>query len=146
MKALTTLSVLQTIGIAVLVIHAFRESPQVVPDVRAANPLPAAISSVAPGVDEDRLRAVIREEFARLHVAGEATPTVASQPRDASADRQRRELIEQQIDAYSSAGAITDVEMMELQAEIAKLDEPSRRQMMSRLVRALNSGDIKGRL
>jgi len=36
--------------------------------------------------------------------------------------------------------------MTELQAEIAKLDDASRRQMMSKLVRALNSGDIKGRL
>jgi multidrug resistance efflux pump len=65
---------------------------------------------------------------------------------DPSADRQRRESIEQRIEAYSAAGSITDSQMQELQAEIAKLDEASRRQMMSKLVRALNSGDIKGRL
>lgn len=55
-------------------------------------------------------------------------------------------MIEQRIDAYSAAGSITDSQMQELQAEIAQLDEASRRQMMSRLVRALSSGDIKGRL
>ena len=143
MKTLMTLSVLQTIGIAALVVHTFHKGA---PDVRAANPPMATVSAVAPGIDEQRLRAVIREEFARGQVAIEALPAAASQPRNASADRQRREVVEQRIEAYSSAGAITEAQMAELQAEIAKLDESSRKEMMSRLVRALNAGDIKGRL
>jgi hypothetical protein len=36
--------------------------------------------------------------------------------------------------------------MQELQAGIAQLDDASRKQMMSKLMRALNSGDLKGRL
>ena len=146
MKTLMTLSVLQTIGIAALVVHAFRDPSQGAPDVRAASPPTTTVAPAAPSIDEQRLRAVIREELSRLHVAVEAPPAVTSQPRNALADRQRREVIEQRIDAYSSAGAITDAQMTELQAEIAQLDEPSRKQMMSKLVRALNSGDIKGRL
>jgi len=33
-----------------------------------------------------------------------------------------------------------------LQADIAQLDAASRRQMLSKLTRALNTGEIKGRL
>jgi hypothetical protein len=145
MKTLITLSVLQTIGIAALAVHAFREQPHVATDVRPTSPAANPVSSAAPSFDEERLRAVIREELARLEPRGDAPPAVAP-PRNPSADRQRRESIEQRIEAYSAAGSITDSQMQELQAEIAKLDEASRRQMMSKLVRALNSGDIKGRL
>ena len=146
MKTLITLSVLQTIGIAALVVHAFREPPEVAPGRPPANPLASTVAPAAPSVDEERLRAVIREELAQLDVRGDAPPALAPPPRNASADRQRREVIEQRIEAYGAAGSISDSQMLELQAEIAKLDESSRKQMMSKLVRALNSGDIKGRL
>ena len=145
MKTLITLSLLQTVGIAALVLHALHEptGPAAVPP---ANPLASTPSSAAASVDEERLRTVIREELARLQVEGAgAPPAVASKPRNPSVDRQRRDAIEQRIDAYSSVGSITDAEMTELQAEIAKLDESGRKQMMSKLIRALNSGDIKGR-
>ena len=146
MKTLITLSVLQTIGIAALVVHAFHEPPPAAPEVRPASPLTSTVSSAPTGVDEVQLRTVIREELARLNVDSGTPTAAASKPRNPSVDRQRRDAIEQRIDAYSSAGSITDTEMLELQAEIAKLDESSRKQMMSKLVRALNSGDIKGRL
>ena len=147
MKTLITLSVLQTIGIAALVVHAFREQPHSVPDPHPANPIATTVSPAAQSAGEEHLRAIIREELARLDTTGDApTAAGAPQPRNASADRQRREVIEQRIDAYSATGSITDAQMTELQAEIAKLDDASRRQMMSKLVRALNSGDIKGRL
>jgi hypothetical protein len=146
MKTLITLSVLQTIGIAVLVVHAFREQPHVAPDVRPASPAASQVSSAAPSIDEERLRAVIREELAQLDLRRDAPPAVAPPPRDPAVDRQRRDSIEQRIDAYTAAGSITEAQMQELQAEIARLDGPSRTQMMSRLVRALSAGDIKGRL
>jgi hypothetical protein len=41
---------------------------------------------------------------------------------------------------------MTDAQMQELQTSIAQLDEAGRKQMMSKLMRALNSGEIKGRL
>jgi hypothetical protein len=43
-------------------------------------------------------------------------------------------------------GSITDQQMQELQAGIAELDEASRKQMMSTLIRALNSGELEGRI
>lgn len=146
MKTLITLSVLQTIGIAALLVHALREPTPVAPDMHSASPVASPVSPAAPRVDEERLRAVIREELAQLRVEGAATPAVAPRPRNPSADLQQREVVAQQIEAYRATGAITDAQMQELQAEIAKLDDASRKQMMSKLIRSLNSGDIKGRL
>lgn len=92
----------------------------------------------------------MREELAREHnrpaTASDALPAVSASPRDPQADLERREAIAQQIETYRGLGTITDAQMQELQAEIAHLDAASRSQMMSRLIRALNSGDIKGRL
>lgn len=146
MKTLMTLSVLQTIGIAALVVHAFRESPPAAPAPSPASPIAAAPAAAAPNLDEARLRAIVREELAQSDARADPAPTVAPRPRDVSADLHRREVIAQQIEAYRATGTITDAQMQELQADIAKLDEASRKQMMSRLLRALNSGDIKGRL
>ena len=102
---------------------------------RSANPVSPAASSV----DEERLRAVIREELAQLHVqCCDARGCAAA--RNPAADLQRREVVAQRIDAYRASGAITDAQMPELQAEIAKLDETSRKQTMAKLIRALNSG------
>jgi hypothetical protein len=157
MKTLITLSVLQTIGIVALVVHAFREEHPAAPGQHTSNSSAVAISpdtssrviSAAPDVDEERLRTIIREELARLiqpATQGNAAPAVATRPRNPSADARQREVVAQQIEAYAAAGAITDMQMQELQAEIAQLDDASRKQMMSKLIRALNSGDIKGRL
>jgi hypothetical protein len=146
MKTLITLGVLQTIGIGVLVVHAFREQPSAAPDVRPAAAIASPVSPAAPSVDDERLRAIIREELELAHVESAARPPVTPRPRTPAADFERRAVIEQQIEAYRATGTITDAQMQELQADIAKLDDASRKQMMSKLLRALNSGDIKGRL
>lgn len=146
MKTLMALSVLQTIVIAALAVHAFREPPRLAADVRPANPLESTSSPAAASVDEDRLRAIIREELAQLRVERDAPPQVAPRPRDRSADLQQRANVEQQIESYRGSGAITEAQMQDLQADIAQLDDATRKQMMSKLIRALNSGDIKGRL
>ena len=151
MKTLMALSVLQTIGIAALVVHAFRGEPDAAADASPANSRAAAMSrSATPAVDEGRLRIIVREELANEHnrraAAGDAVLAVPALPRNPSADPQRREVVAQQIEAYRATGAITDAQMHELQSDIAQLDEESRKQMMGKLIRALNSGDIKGRL
>lgn len=58
---------------------------------------------------------------------------------------QQRAVVEQQIENYRGT-AISDAQMQDLQADIAQLDDATRKQMMGKLLRALNSGDIKGRL
>jgi hypothetical protein len=57
--------------------------------------------------------------------------------------KQQRDAVAQQIEAYRATGTITDAQMLELQADIAQLDAASRRQMLSRLTRALNAGRSK---
>lgn len=142
---------LQTIGIAVLVVHALRAEPHAASDVHPAQPPASAPASVeAPRIDEERLRAILREELAQEHNRPVATSLPAASPapphNPSAAELQQRDLVAQQIEAYRAMGTITDAQMQELQAAIAKLDAVSRKQMLGKLTRALNTGDIKGRL
>jgi hypothetical protein len=149
MKTLITLSVLQTVGIAALVFHAFGTKHSIDPEQRpSSSSVVQATSGAAPNLGEERLRAIIREEFAQLQssVQGHASPAAAPTPRKPAIDADRREAVAQQIEIYRGVGAITDAQMQELQVEIAQLDGAGRKEMMSKLVRALNSGEIKGRL
>ncbi|MGH8441988.1 MAG: hypothetical protein ACRETF_03685, partial [Nevskiaceae bacterium] len=61
-------------------------------------------------------------------------------------DRQRREQVAAQIERYRGAGAISPTEMTELEGQIALLDPASRREMLSRLARAMNANEIQGRM
>jgi hypothetical protein len=150
MKTLMTLSVLQTIGIALLVVHAFREEHHSAPAAPAAQSAASLSSSDgASRVDEERLRAILREELAQEHIRPVQEPIQPdpARPRTPSpAELQQRDVVAQQIEAYRGTGTITDAQMLELQADIAQLDAASRRQMLSKLTRALNTGEIKGRL
>ena len=149
MRTLIILSVLQTVGIAALVVHAFAAKHSIDPEQR---PLSSSIaqptSGAVPHVGEERLRAIIREELARLQSTAQvnASPAAAPSPRNPAIDADRREAVAQQIEIYRGVGAITDAQMQELQVEIAQLDVTGRKEMMSKLMRALNSGEIKGRL
>jgi hypothetical protein len=151
MKTLITLSVLQTIGIAALVVHVFREEQPAAETLPASPPSAAIAPGAAPIVDEEWLRRIIREELAQQHnrpaTEHDTSAAQPAPPRAATAaDLQRRDNIAQRIEAYAAMGAISDTQMMELQTDIARLDPAHRRQMMSKLVRSLNSGDLKGRL
>jgi len=148
-RTLITLSVLQTIGIAVLVLHALREEHHPVADAHPAqSPASTSASVEAPRIDEERLRSILREELAQEHnrPVAASSPAPAPPRNPSAAELQQRDLVAQQIEAYRSVGTITDAQMQELQADIAKLDAVSRKQMLSKLTRALNTGDIKGRL
>jgi hypothetical protein len=156
MRMLIALSVLQTVGITALVMHAFGTKHSPDPAQRPSSSSAAAISpassgptsGVASNVREERLRIIVREELARLQSSaqGSASSSLEAQRRNPTTDVHQREAVAQQIETYRGAGAITDAQMQELQADIAQLDDASRKQMMSKLIRALNSGEIKGRL
>lgn len=151
MKTLIALSVLQTIGIVALVVHAFREDDSDLQEHAVHSSAAPLATVVAPAADDERLRTIIREELSREHTrpaaANEISPVAAKPPRvPTTADLQQRDAIAQQIEVYRAAGTITEAQMLELQSAIAMLDDASRRQMMSRLMNALNSGDIRGRL
>lgn len=155
MRMLIALGILQTLGIAALVIHAFGAQHFPEPEQRPSSSAPAAVPPASVGatsgatstISEGQLRSIVREELARLesNAQGNASSSLEAQPRSQSADVHQREAVAQQIEAYRGAGAITDAQMQELQTDIAQLDAASRKQMMSKLIRALNSGEIKGR-
>jgi hypothetical protein len=156
MKILITLGVLQTIGIVVLILHALNTDDHVPREQQTRIPgtaisptdMRAQHSSAALLADEERLRKIVREELTPLLAQRirQAKPAAAERERNESEDRRRSELIAQQIETYRAVGSITDQQMQELQAGIAELDEASRKQMMSRLIRSLNSGELEGRL
>ena len=158
MKTWMILSVLQTIGLAVLIIQSFGKGPQSAPEQQAQKAGAATLSQSlrdAPNgnallADEKRLRKIVREELARLQTQPNMPSSASAAHRvdagDEPADFQQQQLIAQQIEAYRAVGSITDQQMHELQVDIAQLDEKSRREMMSRLIQALNSGELKGRL
>ena len=100
--------------------------------------------------DEARLRQIIREEL-RAHpatgtnsdslITKSATPNPDNRPESSfQLDR-----VSQKIDYFSSVGHISEVEMGNLEMEIAKLDPVDRREMLRKLTQALNSGAIEGR-
>jgi hypothetical protein len=144
-KALLVLCTIQTIGIVILLAHVLGDerAPAAAAPL-ATNPIAVAAS---PFADEDRLRVIIREELAAqrtMQSGGPAPPPVAA--RDEVSNRLLQERVSQQIDAYQAAGAITDAQMQELHVQIAQLDAAGRKRMLSKLIRAMNAGDIKGRL
>ena len=147
-KLLGMLVALQCAGIAFLVYRALGD----VPAAAVLAPASAAQSAApAAAADEARLRQIIREELsaqlAATPAAGAARVALApGAPRDAQKDRLQRERVEQQIERYRSAGAITDAQMTALQDDIAQLDPDSRREMLSKLSRAMNAQEIQGRM
>jgi len=101
--------------------------------------------------DEDRLRQIIREELAaqldrRSGPAKQMDEVIASNSTDKAENQYQPELVAQQLEYHTSVGSISDMDMQKLQIEIAKLDEASRKEMLRKLTRALNSGRLEGRL
>jgi hypothetical protein len=146
MRIPITLGVLQTMGVIVLIVHAFGSEEQV--DAALARP-PVCDQAERAMLREDeaRLRNVIREELTRLQARPlqRAGLPAAGRARSESGDRLSQELA-QQIETYRAIGTITDEQMQELQTGIVQLDPSSRGELMSKLIQALNSGQMKGRL
>jgi hypothetical protein len=102
-------------------------------------------------VNEAELRRIVREELAASPAAIATTP-----PPDNRADDTRHpgaqpagrdfEQLDQQVDEYIRVGAISDAEMAALQEELVRLDPAARRQLLGKIVRAMNSGALKGNL
>jgi len=121
--------------------------------VAGAGPAPASPAATTTGrcLDETEMRRVIREELAAAAAAGvpaQGTPASASAAVSpvppSSADQV--EFVNRQVDEYIRAGVISESEMARLQSDIATLDPAARRAAMQKLVRAMNSGALDGRL
>ena len=101
--------------------------------------------------DEYQLRKIVREELAAQLGALSASnaqdhSAAISGPEDEAKYQYQREMVAQQLNYHTSVGSISDSDMLKLQGEIAKLDAASRKEMLSELTRALNSGELEGRL
>ena len=155
-KTLTGLSMVQTVLLLVLTVKLVYtgegQAAATAPQLPAASVTAKSdeVTSIRDrGLDEERLRQIVREELAaHSSRSSRQDPATApdARPSDATGDPSQREHVEQQIDYYVGLGQISDNDMQRLQAGIVKLDIGARRQMMSKLVRALNSGELKGRL
>jgi hypothetical protein len=103
------------------------------------------------GIDEALIRRIIREELAssrlqKLEDGYIADVTSLPDPQ-MDLEYQRRSLIvDGRLNYFGQVGQITPEEMTSLQADIARLRPEDREAMFRHLVRALNSGAIKGRL
>ena len=102
-------------------------------------------------LDAGQLRQIIREELL-AHLDSQPAPVdqavsaTAASSTDTAEYQRRREQVVQQLDYYSSVGSISDADMQILQVDIAKLDRAGRREMLGKLTRAMNAGELEGRL
>jgi hypothetical protein len=120
----------------------------------AAAPLPAepafAETGQAPsGFDENALRRIVRSELLAFRDSVAAAPENAENPEpsiDPAENAYRLDAVQEELSYHIERGEISELDMTNLQAEIARLDPDSRTMMMRELVSALNSGDLKGRL
>ena len=152
MKLLTFLAVVQTALILILLIKVIdldRRTDTAPNEVVAATENSnQSVASPRP-LDEGRLRQIVREEVGALLNTFSATPPSAAakdpDPVSAVEYQYRLEAAMQNLDSYLEQGEISDMDMAEFQTEIARLDDEGRRQMLSLLTQALNSGELEGR-
>jgi hypothetical protein len=100
-------------------------------------------------LDEQKLRKIVREELrAQLDELAISAPRNSNETvieTVSAADYQYRlEEVSQNLDYYLEQGQISDTDMIRLQTEIAQLDAKGRKQMLSLLTQALNSGELDG--
>lgn len=157
MRFLLPLGFLQTICLLYLILNrAGVPLEKVEHDVLAAPAGRGSAMAAGGQLEEERIRQIIREEFQLLfatenfdsidsdsahQVSGEVTPQ-----QDSGYDENQKEYIAQQIAYHRSTGKISSRDMQRLQLGIARLSAQDRREMMSRLVQALNAGEIDGQL
>ena len=161
MRTLSVLIVIQLVATAFLYtrlvsIEARLDAPQAADAPLASTP-PAVVADAMPGgryapADERLLRAILREElavYAEDFARHEAAPVQAAARSGSYPDadaRERRDRVAERLDYFVSVGRITEAEMQQLQLEIARLDPDGRQEMLRKLGKVLNSGDVEGRL
>jgi hypothetical protein len=125
--------------------HAASTSTEVASATPPASTAPAGQSCLS----EAELRRIVREELAPL-IAGlagaDGAKSQVAAARSEADNKRQLDLVTQQLDRYIRDGVISDADMASLQIEIGKLDNAGRHEMLSKLVGAINSGTLHGRL
>lgn len=157
MRLLIALSIVQAvllgiIGVRVMVIDA-RTDRTAAADTVAATPPPRADRQpanafAASTLTADEVRQIIREE-----IAGIGAPAVANHaaPVNKSANAYAgtpsvdlRNSVQRDLNLYVGRGRVGEAEMIDLQTKIAALPPAERRDMMIKLTKLLNDGQLKG--
>ncbi len=160
MKAINVIGVVQLVLILILLTKVVELEQRMRTDIDPTNqttPAQATITQpmLVPAtdnsrvLDEQKLRKIVREEL-RAQLDGLAI----SAPRNsnetvletvsAAEYQYRLEEVSQNLEYYLQQGQISDTDMIRLQTEIAQLDAKGRKQMLSLLTQALNSGELDG--
>ena len=159
MKLDTVLNIVQTVAIIVLlalvwslgkdlnrlkVLEHDRRNAHTEP----TNPDSADVQYTGAGLDESQLRQIIREELASVAIESSQPVLQTTQPDAQSVQRSTQQLeeVDGAISYFVSVGSISEIQMSNLQASIAQLDEENRKLMLKKLMTALNTGLIDGRL
>jgi hypothetical protein len=154
-RILWALSLAQTLAIVLLTwsLTTRDREPAPVP----ARPTAAGTATVGPAVvvrppradcpDVDALRAIVAEELQAARdngppPAGEAAPS----RHERAPDPAQLARVEEELERHLQAGAISEADMLHLQGSIARLDPAARKRMLSKLVKAMSSGRLEGRL
>ena len=132
-------------------VEAKAEQPTVAEQTKANGDVHGQPVISTQSLSEKRLRQIVREEVSSQFREFGASLTQpanneGSEPVSAAEYRYRLEAAMQRLDYYIGEKKISDIDMANLQGEIARLDDEGRRQMLSLLTQALNSGELEGRL
>lgn len=169
MRVLVVLVALQTAAIAALLmkIDALEDSVTAIALSQSSNLMieaadertvetPSAVVQLDSHLVQSKLRVIVRDELAAAHAAyfpAQYPQRDRAEPESehdggekAREDQQQLEIVSGDIDYYVSQGSISEAEMAALQIQLAKLDLSGRKQMMRKLLGALNSGALAGRL
>ncbi|MDH5261764.1 MAG: hypothetical protein OEY82_10925 [Gammaproteobacteria bacterium] len=162
MKILTTLVLVQTGILSLLFVKIvnIEEKVSVVEQVAQSRPVSDIFS--APLTDrysrdshansnELQLRNIIREELAAHLIVmtgsdNQDDSTIAVESTYTAENQDQLNLVAQKLDYFESVGSISEMEMQNIQTDIAKLHKADQGRMLNRLMRTMNAGDIKGRL
>ena len=164
LRIVMALSLLQTLLISILILI-FIPVPE---DTGHSTMIPATSSAsivdsvaVPPASDfsvnpedhqaiEELLQKAIREELRSYVVtdgpAEQLVATTANESIDGVERQYQLDTILRQMTYFRSVGAISDIEMETLQAQIERLGDADYQRMMSQLITAMNDGEIEGRL
>lgn len=156
MKILTALVIVQLLAIGFLTAKVIGLEQQfkanntaVVEQTQSIDPedSPVIVTSPGGGITESQVRRVIREELAAID---RPSPTVEqAEERQALTGyelERQFDLVMETLDYHIQEGRISEVDMANLQLEIAKLDKDRRHQAFSALVKAMNTGDLEAEL
>jgi hypothetical protein len=127
------------------------EQQKAVTGTSHVKPADHCVAGDSRNLDETQLRRIVREELEAHWTTFSVMPTQvlsAAMPEaiDEAENRYQMDFVAEKVGYFQSVGDISDVEMQGLLTEIAKLDKAGQQEMLGRLVRALNAGEIRGLL